>query len=120
MTKERKPLIPLYVDLTDKKVMVAGRGEAGARMLRYLGEFTDSLYYLTPDEQETGHILPGGVTVLRKDYERSDLYGMDYVVSVLEDRRINEDIYVTGRTLGIRVCISSEPKRCDFHLGDIG
>ena len=116
--KERKPLIPLYVDLTDKRVMVAGCGEAGERMLRYLGTFSDNLYYLTQDDPDDGNDLYGGVTVMKKDYERADLYGMDYVISVLEDRKVNEDIYVTCRTLGIRVHISTDPKRCDFFLGD--
>ena len=116
--KRRRPLIPLYVDLTDKRVMVAGSGENGERMLRCLSAFTDSLYYLTQDDPDDGNDLYGGVTVMKKDYERGDLYGMDYVISVLKDQRVNEDIYVTCRTLGIRVHISTEPKRCDFFLGD--
>lgn len=117
--KERRPLIPLYVDLTDKRVMVAGCGEAGERMLCYLGTFTDNLYYLTQDDPDDGNDIYSGVTIFRKSYERSDLYGMDYVISVLEDRKVNEDIYVTCRTLGIRVHISTDPERCDFFLSDI-
>ena len=117
--KRRRPLIPLYVDLADKRVMVAGSGEAGEKMLRYLSTFTEKLYYLTQDGPGSGQALQQSVTVFRKSYERSDLYGMDYVISVLEEQKINEDIYVTCRTLGIRVHISMEPKRCDFFLGDI-
>ena len=115
--KTSKPLIALYTSLADRNVMVAGSGEAGAAMLRYLSSYTDNLYYLTQDAPDEGSGLPDSVTVLRKEYERSDLYGMDYVISVLEDGRINEDIYVTCRTLGIRVHISADPGRCDFHLG---
>lgn len=117
--KRRRPLIPLYVDLTDKRVMVAGSGENGERMLRCLSAFTDSLYYLTQDGPDDGNDIYSGVTIFRKSYERSDLYGMDYVISVLEDRKVNEDIYVTCRTLGIRVHISTDPARCDFFLSDI-
>ena len=114
--KERRPFIPLYVDLADKRVMVAGSGESGEKMLRYLSTFTDNLYYLTQDGPDNHNIRFRCVTVFRKSYERSDLYGMDCVISVLEDRKINEDIYVTCRTLGIRVHISTEPNRCDFFL----
>ena len=88
---ERKPCIPLYTDLTDRKVLVAGTGPEAQELIRYLSAYTDHLYVLTGEEP----------------YERSDLYGMDYVVSVLQDEAVNEDIFVTCRTLGIRVSIPS-------------
>ena len=128
---ERKPYIPLYTDLTGKKVMVAGSGEEAARMIRYLSMFADDLYLLTledPDALNADKLSPDGlnpdgqnragcrVTVLNKLYERTDLYGMDYVVSVAGDRAVDEDIYITCKTLGIRVNIASNPKRCDFFL----
>ena len=123
---ERKPCIPLYTDLTDRKVMVAGTGPEAQELIRYLSAYTDHLYLLTGKVPETGHAAAeespedadcsGGAVILGKDYERSDLYGMDYVVSVLQDEAVNEDIFVTCRTLGIRVSIPSCPARCDFFL----
>jgi len=151
--KERRTCIPLYTDLTEKRVLVAGSGRAAEDMVRYLSGYTGHLFLLTGKEPEavspeekgypsgadpkprcgSQHVSAGekgypcgmtpdkedflpGVAVLRKRYERSDLYGMDYVISVMEDREVNEDIYVTCRTLGIRVHIARDPGRCDFFL----
>ena len=97
MTK-RKQDIPLYVNLTEKKVMVAGEGQAAEQMAGYLAGYTDHLFRMTGT------------------YRRCDLYGMDYVVSVLDDPSVNDDICVTCRTLGIRVYIAADPGRSDFFL----
>ena len=118
---QSKPYIPLYTDLAGRKVMVAGSGEDAAKMIRYLSMFADDLYLLTledPDQSVSERLDPADckVTVLRKAYERTDLYGMDYVVCVNADKAVEEDIYITCKTLGIRVNIASNPKRCDFFL----
>ena len=91
----KKPYIPLYTDLTGKKVMVAGEGEAAAQMLRYLSGFADDLYLLTSQAPDPGSMPQGEVMLLYKPYERSDLYGMDYVICLTEDAQVREDICVT-------------------------
>ena len=96
----KRPYMPLYTDMTDRKILVIGSGEKAEQILRYLEPFTSHLHRLTGA------------------YRRSDLYGMDYVICQEEDETVREDVYATCRTLGIRVCIVGSPGRCDFFLHD--
>ena len=95
-----RPYMPLYTDMTDRKILVIGHGEKAEQILRYLEPFTSHLY------------------LLKGAYERKDLYGMDYVICQEEDETIREDVFAACRTLGIRVCIPGSPRRCDFFLHD--
>ena len=112
----KRPLVPLYTDLTDRKVMVVGQGEEAGQMLRYLSAYTDYLYLLAEGKPDPEAQSISGVTVPGTDYERSLLYGMDYVISLSLDAAVNDDIHAVCRTLGIRVCIVREPGRSDFCL----
>lgn len=95
-----KPYMPLYIDMTDRKVMVIGDGEKAEQILHYLENFTSHLYRMTGT------------------YERKNLFGMDYVICQEEDEAVREDVFAACRTLGIRVCIIGSPGRCDFFLHD--
>ena len=117
---EEHHYFPLLTDLTEKKFLVIGSGHAGMQRVRALLGFTRHLYVLTPGPGEELLQLAseGRLTLLRKNYEREDLFPMDYVTSCTGDDRIDTDVYVTSRTLGIRVNLAGDPGRCDFFFPD--
>ena len=49
MSEKRKHYFPMFVDLTDKKVVVAGAGTIAKRRIRALAEFTDRLVVVAPE-----------------------------------------------------------------------
>ena len=116
----RKKYFPLYVDLSEKKVLVAGSGPAALRALGALSAGNVRLFCLTdsdPLPPVLSELCSGGdLTVLQKSYEREDLYDMDYVICCLEDPGTVRDIFVSCRTLGIRICVPGDPAHSDFFL----
>ena len=116
----RKKYFPLYVDLSEKKVLVAGSGPAALRALGALSAGNVRLFCLTdsdPLPPVLSELCRGGdLTVLQKSYEREDLYDMDYVICCLEDPGTVRDIFVSCRTLGIRICVPGDPAHSDFFL----
>ena len=117
----QRPYFPLFVDLSEKKVLVVGGGKVAKRRIGTLTAFTGDLTVITPerdawlDEQEQ----QGLIRVRYKYYEREDLYGADLVIAATSDSRVNEDIHAACKCLGIPVNISSDRTRCDFYFPGI-
>lgn len=118
--QNRGTYIPFYVDLSEKKILVAGSGPAALKALRTLSASGVSLFCLTdsdPVPPELSALCAAeAVTILNKAYEREDLYDMDYVICCLNDPRTVHDIFISCRTLGIRICVPGDPSHSDFFL----
>ena len=85
MKSSEKKYFPMFVDLTDKKVVVAGAGTIAKRRIRAMLEFTEHLTVIAPEVNPELRTLEeqGKLTVLRKAYEREDLYDAALVIAAL-------------------------------------
>ena len=106
------------MDLTDKKVVIAGAGTIAKRRIRSMIEFTDHLYVIAPEvNKELKEMEEAGkLTILRKTYEREDLYDASLVIAATNDHKINQDIYAACKCLGIPVNVCQDRDRCDFYF----
>lgn len=121
MSSEVKRYFPMFVDLTDKKVVVAGAGTIAKRRIRALVEFTRCLYVIAPEvNQELKELEEAGrLTILRKTYEREDLYDASLVIAATNDKKVNQDIYLACKCLGIPVNVCNDKERCDFFFPQV-
>lgn len=121
MTEMKKPYFPMFVDLSGKKVVVVGAGTIAKRRIRALIGFTDHLVVVAPEVNPELQELEksGDINILRKKYEREDVYGADIVIAATNDRRTNEDIYGVCKCLGITVNVCSDKSKCDFYFPGI-
>ena len=111
----------MFVDLTDKKVVVAGAGTIAKRRIRAMLEFTEHLTVIAPEVNPELRTLEeqGKLTVLRKAYEREDLYDAALVIAATNDNLTNEDIYAACKCLGIPVNVCNDRDKCDFYFPGI-
>ena len=118
MKENGKPYFPMFVDLTDKKVVIAGAGTIAKRRIRSMIEFTNHLYVIAPEvNKELKEMEEAGkLTILRKTYEREDLYDASLVIAATNDHKINQDIYAACKCLGIPVNVCQDRDRCDFYF----
>ncbi len=118
MAKKSKKYFPIFVDLTDKKVVVVGAGTIAKRRIRVLVDFTEHLYEIAPEVNPELKELEaaGQLTILRKTYEREDIYDASYVIAATSDSRLNHEIYTDCKCLGIPVNVSSDKTQCDFFF----
>ena len=95
MIKNKKPYFPIFVDLTEKQVIVVGAGTIAKRRIRTLVDFTNHLTVIAPEvNRELMDMEKAGLlTIKRKNYEREDIYHADYVIAATNDHQINSDIY---------------------------
>lgn len=118
MSNRNKPYFPMFVDLSDKKVVVFGAGTIAKRRIRVLKEFTEHLVVIAPEvNKELKELeMSGELSILRRTYEREDLFDAALVIAATNDNRTNQDIYSACKCLGIPVNVCNDRTRCDFYF----
>lgn len=116
-----KNYFPLFVDLEDKKIVVAGAGTVATRRVRTLAQFTDNIYVVAPqvtDEMEN-MAIKGMIHLERRAIKRQDFDMAYMVIAATNDRKLNDDIYRVCKEQGIYVNVASDKNRCDFYFPGI-
>lgn len=121
MSNKKKLYFPMFVDLSDKKVVVAGAGTIAKRRIRALVDFTEHLVVIAPEVNKELKDMEaeGRITILRKNYEREDIYDAAMVIAATNDKKINQDIYSACKCLGIPVNVCNDKTKCDFYFPSI-
>ena len=114
----RKPVFPMYVDLSEKKVVViGGEGVAADRaavLLAYAGE----VKVIAPraEKRILDHDREGRLTYLPRAYQREDIFGADLVVAASGDLQTDLDAAAACKCLGIIVNIAGAEEKGDFYF----
>lgn len=115
------PWFPLFVDLSGKKILVAGGGRIALRRIRTLLGFTEKVIVVAP------RFLPelldleaeGKVVLLRRPYASTDPEGAALVLAATDDEAVNEAVRSDCKRLGIPVNVSSDRRKSDFYFPGI-
>ena len=108
------PWFPMFVDLTDRHVLVVGAGRIAARRVGTLKRFCDHVTVVAPVIHSD--IEGMDVTLCRRGYEPADLDGADLVVAATDDAELNAAIAASCRDRGIPVNVASDQTLCDFYF----
>lgn len=121
MPTNSKPYFPMFVDLSEKAVIVVGAGTIAKRRIRCLIEFTNHLKVIAPEVNKELLDLEteGRLKILKKNYEREDIHGADMVIAATNDHQVNHDIYRICKCMGILVNVCSDKQKCDFYFPGI-
>ena len=121
MKSKEKKMFPLFVDLTEKKILVVGAGKIASRRVKTLLPFAGEITVEAPEAAEELLDLAekGEILYRKKAYAREDLYDADMVIAATDSREVNEDIYSACKCLGIQVNVASDQNKCDFHFPGI-
>lgn len=119
--KKNNPRFPLFVDLTDKKIVVVGAGTIAARRVRTLCQFSGNITVVATQACQEIRTLAqeGQIRLVERPYCREDIYDAWMVVAATDDEAVNRDIYTAGRCLGAWVNVASDQNLCDFHFPGI-
>ena len=118
---KNKRYFPMFVDLSDKKIVVVGGGNIATRRVKTLLQFTRNVTAvapgMTPDLLELGKA--GMVTVFQRPVKRSDLTMAYMVIAATNDHKLNYEIYRVCKEEGIYVNIADDKEKCDFYFPGI-
>lgn len=115
---KNKRYFPMFVDLSDKNIVVVGGGNIATRRVKTLLAFTRNITVVAP--QMTMELLEMGKAgqvhteirpVKRTDFERAFM-----VIAATNDWKLNDDIYRVCKEEGIYVNVASDKEKCDFYF----
>ncbi len=118
---KNKRYFPMFVDLSDKNIVVVGGGNIATRRVKTLLQFTRKVTavapILTPELVELGKT--GMVNVLQRSVKHSDLTMAYMVIAATNDHKLNDEIYRVCKEEGIYVNIADDKEKCDFYFPGI-
>lgn len=116
-----KPYFPLFVDLSEKNILVAGGGTIATRRVDTLLEFAGRITVVAP--KATGRIMQlsreDKICWIRDIYRREMIDGADIVLAATDDHECNNQIAADCRAQGILVNTCHRKDMCDFYFPGI-
>lgn len=109
---------PLFVNLTEKKILVVGAGRVAGRRIRVLSEFAGNITVVAPDATaEVEEMAAAGtIRLLHREFVPDDLAQKDLVLVATDSDERNARIGNLCKTRQIPVNVSSDPAMCDFFF----
>ena len=116
-----KHFFPMFVDLSDKNVVVVGGGNIATRRVKALLQFTRNVTAIAPkctvELQELGKA--GYVNLITRPVKRSDFDMAYMVIAATNDWKLNDEIYRVCKEEGIYVNVADDKSKCDFYFPGI-
>ena len=107
---------PLFVDLSEKRIVVIGAGTIAKRRINVLYDFAEQITVIAPEIHPDIEMLAdtGKLRIVRKNYESADLDDADIVFAATNDKKVNREIAKLCRERHIPVNNCSDRDQCDF------
>lgn len=120
---ESSPYFPLFFNLTEKKIVVAGAGTIAARRVKSLLGFGAIIYVIAPEISEEIRELSeetkNNILILERNYETSDCTNAFWVIAVTNSREINHRIGIDAKQNGAFVTVSDAKEESTVYFPGI-
>ena len=118
MRSSQKRLFPMFVDISEWKILVVGAGKIAQRRIETLLQFASSITVIAPEcsEKIRQWAQEGRICLKTRAYAPQDLEGMRIVCAATNQNALNEKIGQECRKRGILVNVCSDQTLCDFHF----
>lgn len=113
----KRPHIPLFVDLSQKRMCLFGGGAEAARTAEALLRFGEHLSVIAPQFDPAFDKLD--VARIERPYMRGDCEGCDCVFAMTDNREVNHAIYEEARQASVPVYVYDAFLECTFLLPEI-
>ena len=118
---KNKRFFPMFVDLSDKKIVVVGGGNIATRRIKTLLQFTRNITAVAPKTTMELHELgkAGFVNLINRPVKRSDFTMAFMVIAATNDWKLNDEICRVCKEEGIYVNVADDKSKCDFYFPGI-
>ena len=118
---KNKRYFPMFVDLSDKNIVVVGGGNIATRRVKALLLFTRKITVIAPkmtaDLWELGKM--GRIQIQPRQVKRTDFDMAYMVLAASGNRELDEEIYRLCKDEGIYVNVADDKSKCDFYFPGI-
>ena len=118
MNNTDKLFFPIFIDLSEKHIVVVGAGKIASRRVRTLLEFAGKITVVAPEisEEILAMAGKGPVQLKKRAFEEADLDGTDMVLAITDDKELNKKIGTLCKEKKIPVNTSHDKDLCDFYF----
>lgn len=110
---------PLYIDITDKHILVVGAGKIAIRRIQTLLKFQTDITVAAPEIHPEILALASYISVIKREYKTEDLAGRDIVLACTDSGEVNRRIADECRERGILVNTADNKELCDFYFPSV-
>lgn len=122
-----KKFFPMFVDLSEKNIVVIGGGTIASRRIKTLTEFADNIVVVAPAITESLDLFvaDGKITWRKEEYETTHLKSADMVIAATNQPHVNRRIWEDVRELEIKenrrimINVVDDKSSCDFYFPGI-
>lgn len=109
---------PVFMDLSEKKIVVIGGGKIAQRRVETLCAFTENIWVTAPEitEELQNFAANGKIIWMKETYNPNQLQDADMVLAATDDVQCNEQIVSDCRKRGILVNTAHRKELCDFYF----
>lgn len=113
-----RPYFPIFIDISEKQILIIGGGRIALRRVKTLLGFTDKIRVIAPrvTEEIEKYAEEGWIRWIRDEYCSEYLEGADIVLAATDDPVCNELVAADCRKRGILVNVSHAQELCDFYF----
>jgi siroheme synthase-like protein len=109
---------PVFLDLTDRPVLVVGGGPVAEGKVEGLLAAGANVTVVSPTvtPRLAGWVAAGRIEYLPRPYQDGDVAGRRLALVATDDPAVSGAVAAEGRELGVWVNAADEPARCEFIL----
>ena len=119
-----KAYFPMFVDISEKEIVVVGGGNIAARRVKTLLLFSDHITVIAPRLHDSLADLEAEsrITCLHRAYREGDIYNAHIVLAATDDKEVNrsigEECNILGQKCGRKILFNTADDRtlCDFYF----
>lgn len=118
-----KPYFPMFVDLSDKEILIVGGGKIALRRIKALLRFASDITVIAPEvEKEVKELADDRkIHLLMRGFCSQDIIepegkNWDIVLAATNQHELNENIVTLCRKQRIPVNTADRKEACDFYF----
>jgi len=114
-------LLPIFLDVNDKLVLVVGGGDTAVRKVASLRRAGASVRIISPQVcDRLGELTTAGaIEHVARGFEDEDLRHACLVIAATDDRAVNRRVSQLARERRIPVNVVDEPRECSFIMPSV-
>ena len=122
-----KAYFPMFVDISEMKIVAVGGGKIASRRVAVLTQFAGNITVIAPETTESLKELEsaGKIHCVRRGYKEADIREADMVLAATNDKQLNHRILTDCRGVEQRrgrkilINVADDRSLCDFYFPSV-